>query len=53
MLANCSPPEIFPAALNKCFPTAPGDEIATSRGIFMPHFATVSAYVEVKDFECC
>jgi hypothetical protein len=31
----------------------PGDEIATSRGIFMPHFAMVLAYVEVKDFEFC
>ncbi|MDY9920382.1 MAG: hypothetical protein U2P59_00970, partial [Synergistota bacterium] len=28
----------------------PGDEIATSRGIFMPHFAKVPAYVEVKEY---
>jgi hypothetical protein len=43
---------LSPPAFNNHFPTAPGDEIATSRGIFMPHFAMVLAYVEVKDFEC-
>ena len=30
-----------------------GDEIATSRGIFMPHFANVLRYVEAKDHKCC
>ena len=27
-----------------------GDEIATSRGIFTPHFAIVPAYVEVTEY---
>ena len=48
-LVNCKSLRTFSPAV----PDLPGDEIATSRGIFKPHFAMVLTYVEVKDFGGC
>ena len=41
LLAKCMPPVIFPAIPTTASQPLRGDEIATSRGIFMPHFAVV------------
>jgi hypothetical protein len=33
--------------------TARGDKIATSRGIFISHFANALPYVDAKGRKCC